>query len=139
MTKADIFMNAVISMQGTPFVHQGRTPGIALDCAGVVVCGAEAAGIYLPDQKAYPTVPDGDRFVKTVESCCDKIRFEAVSVADLMMFTWGRRPQHIAVVSHIDPIRIIHSWNGSGGVVENSLDEFWLRKLRGCYRLRGLN
>ncbi|MBK8745664.1 MAG: peptidase P60, partial [Propionivibrio sp.] len=29
---------------GTPFVHQGRIPGLALDCAGLVVAVAQAIG-----------------------------------------------------------------------------------------------
>jgi cell wall-associated NlpC family hydrolase len=43
MKRADVIA-AARSFIGTPFHHQGRAPGIGLDCVGVVVCAGRAAG-----------------------------------------------------------------------------------------------
>ena len=47
MTSADIIAIARACL-GTPFRHQGRIPGVALDCAGLVVAVAAAPRCRLP-------------------------------------------------------------------------------------------
>jgi len=42
---------------GTPFRHQGRTPGLGLDCVGVVVCALQALGVPVNDRRTYKSVP----------------------------------------------------------------------------------
>jgi len=42
---------------GTPYRHQGRTPGLGLDCAGVLTCSLIAAGVSVNDCRTYARVP----------------------------------------------------------------------------------
>lgn len=138
MMRRDQFVTTARSFIGTPFVHQGRLPGTALDCAGLVVCSAQACGHDLKDREAYPDVPDSGDFVRCVEENGDRIDLTSVRPGDLMIFAWTRHPQHIAIVTQIDPLQIVHSWSDPGRAVENGFDAYWRRRLRGCYRLRGI-
>ena len=52
---------------GTPFRHQGRNPGIGLDCAGVLVCSLEAIGIPVNDARSYGKVPPRNLLTCMVE------------------------------------------------------------------------
>lgn len=136
--KREDFIAAARSLIGTPFRHQGRLPGIALDCVGVPICAAMACGIKLNDKKSYPDVPNGKDFVHAVEQSCDKINLDIAQIGDLMIFAWTKNPQHIAIISNMNPMRIIHSWSGAGGVVEHGIDKMWMRRFRGCYRLKAI-
>lgn len=138
MTRDELVMTAR-SFIGTPFRHQGRLPGTALDCAGVVVCAAQACGHPMRDQTGYADMPHSGRFVAAVEEHCERIAPADARAGDLMIFAFARDPQHVAIVTQTDPTQIVHAWsNGPGRVVENGLDDYWRRRLRGCYRLRGI-
>ena len=42
---------------GTRFRHQGRTPGVGLDCAGILVCALRSIGLPVNDPRSYRKVP----------------------------------------------------------------------------------
>jgi len=42
---------------GTPYRHQGRSPGTGLDCVGIVVCALQAMGVPVNDRRTYRNVP----------------------------------------------------------------------------------
>ena len=132
------FVSTARSYLGTPFHHQGRVPGAGLDCAGVVVCALQEVGYSVQDRANYGRIPAGGEFTAAVLQHCDQITIDDVTVGDLMMFAFRTEPQHIAIVSSTEPLRLIHSWNEVGKVVENDMDKTWQLRLRGCYRLRGL-
>jgi len=50
---ADEILAAARACLGTPFLHQGRIPGVALDCAGLVVAVAQAIGADYVDRTGY--------------------------------------------------------------------------------------
>lgn len=137
MTREE-FVFTVRSFLNTPFRHQGRLPGHALDCAGLVVCAAQACGHAMRDQTGYSAVPHADLFTAAVAEHCDRIESVDILPGDLMTFAFTREPQHVAVVTQFDPVRIAHAWQDVGKVVETDLDDYWARRLRGCWRLRGL-
>lgn len=118
----------------TPFHHQGRVKGAGVDCAGVPIGVAQACGLSWTDRAGYSRVPRGGVFETAVRSTLIRIALAEVLPADLMIFAWRSEPQHIAIVSQIDPLRIIHAWQDAGRCVENDLDTTWRGRLRGCYR-----
>jgi NlpC/P60 family putative phage cell wall peptidase len=121
---------------GTPFHHQGRLPNVGLDCAGVVVCALKACGIAVTDVHGYGRIPANGLFMAAVNKHCDRVDLAAVQPGDLLMFRFRDAPQHIAIVSSVNPTRIIHAYQEVGKVVENSLDAAWTARLVGCYRLK---
>jgi cell wall-associated NlpC family hydrolase len=132
-------VEAARGMIGTPFKHQGRLPGVGVDCAGLVICALADAGVSIRDVKGYGRLPAHGVFMGVVDDHSDRIEQADIQVGDLMVFAFRAEPQHIAVVSCVDPVRIIHAYSAIGRVVEHGMDETWQTRLRGCYRVRGIN
>lgn len=122
----------------TPFHHQARLKGVGVDCAGVPVGVARDLGLTYADVAGYARVPAKGQFRAVIASVCDQINLYDVLPGDLMSFAFRFEEQHVAIVSQIDPIRLIHAWEDIGKVVENDLDAVWMRRLRGCWRFKEL-
>lgn len=121
---------------GTPFHHQGRVLGVGVDCAGVAVEVAKACGLYWVDRAGYGRIPSRGLFRATVEAATDPVEFAALRPGDLMLFAWREETQHIAIVSCLTPLRLIHAWQEAGRCVENDCDATWLARLVACRRYR---
>jgi cell wall-associated NlpC family hydrolase len=131
----DRFVAAAKSYIGTPFHHQGRLPGVGLDCAGVVVCAAAACAMDIRDVRGYGRVPAGGMLEQAVLDHCDLVPLHGIRSGDIMLFCFLREPQHLAV---FDNGMLIHAYSSVGKVVENSFDDVWHARLRGCYRLKAM-
>lgn len=124
---------------GTPWVHQGRLAGSALDCAGLVIVAARELGLVPPefDVNGYGRVPDGTmlewcrRFMQPLPSP------ELGAVAAIVV---QRVPQHLGIVGDYvhGGFSLIHAASDAGRVVEHRLA--WRTNLRGvaCFRLPGV-
>lgn len=123
---------------GTPFHHQGRLKGVGADCGGVPVGVAQALGLTWADTVGYARTPSRAQFRATIERAWIPIARSDVLPGDLMSFAFCFEEQHLAIVSQLNPLRIIHAWEDSGKVVENDLDAVWARRLRGCWRFKEL-
>ena len=77
-------------------------------------------------------------FIRVIEEHCDRIPYSEIAEGDFLVFAFIDDPQHIAIVTSIDPVMVIHAYSAVKRVVENSVDDFWKQKLRGCYRKRDL-
>lgn len=137
MRKRAKIVAAARAMVNTPFVHQGRVPHVGLDCGGLAILSAKQAGVELEDLTNYPEIPDGS-FIALVEKQGEQIKLAQVEPGDFIMFRFERDPQHIAIVTEIDPIHIIHTWSEIEKVVENVLDDYWKRRIVSCYRIKGV-
>lgn len=142
-TRADI-VAAARSMIGTPFLHQGRAPGIGLDCIGLVGMAAHACGVtgtdeWLADRKyhAYGLTPMPALLWEGCERFLDQIAAHAADVADVLVMRFRRDPQHFALISEMAPRRIVHAYRSIGEVTEQGADIWGARVLR-AYRFRGV-
>ncbi len=77
------------SFIGTPFRHQGRTPQFGLDCAGVLVCALEGAGVAVNDCRTYEKIPPRDLLRSMVELHGLKEKFRKPQEDDVCLF-WMR-------------------------------------------------
>ena len=125
-------VDAARSMLKTPFRHQGRVPGLALDCAGLVVCAATQAG-YLPnDYQGYGRTPANGLLESAVESQSFLQRIIGEPIAgDILLMRFAGDPQHLAICAGET---IIHAWEAVGMVCEHRLDDKWRRRIVGIYR-----
>lgn len=121
---------------GTPFKHQGRLPGVGLDCAGVVVCALREVDYHVEDVYGYGRLPARGLFLRTVERQFDRVAALEIRGGDLLTFAFRGEPQHIAIYTAQDTL--IHAYSEVRQVVEHGLDDIWRSRLRGCYRLRDL-
>jgi cell wall-associated NlpC family hydrolase len=117
---------------GTPFAHQGRTKGVAIDCAGLLVCVAHELGLSQADVDGYGRQPDLQVFRSTLREHLGEKAFVDVQLGDILTFATPRE-QHLGIVAGLDPLSIVHAWEGAGRVVEHVLDQAWRRRVRGCF------
>ena len=132
MTSDSLLMIAAArACLGTPFHHQGRSPGIGLDCIGLVIVALQALGLNVQDRADYGRRPDGRSLVAALDAH-GAVRVEAWRAGDVLLFRYDRQPQHVALATSEDTM--IHSFAPAGKVVETLMGDYWLRRLTGVYR-----
>lgn len=123
---------AVRGCVGTRFRPQGRIPGQALDCVGVALVAAVAAG--MPAIEILPYALGGDHEVE-LETVLARAGCLSVAVplnGDLLVVAPSPRRRHVAVVT---PAGVVHAHAGLGRVVEGPIDPAW--SIVGAWRLPG--
>ena len=97
MTPADIIAAARAAI-GTPFRHQGRSVGRALDCAGLVIHVVRTLEIDHQDRTDYPRRPHNNELQAQLDL---QDNLEKVSgppqAGDILLMRFGREPQHLSV------------------------------------------
>lgn len=126
-------INAARATLGTPFAHQGRIPGRALDCAGVIVVAANVLGFVPEEPNAYSRSPHDAMLESWIERQPFIARVDKASMraGDVLLMRFGSEPQHLAL--YADPT-IIHAYQAIGRVVEHRLDDKWRRRIVRVYR-----
>lgn len=127
----------------TPYHHQGRKKGVAVDCIGLV-WGVSAELGYAPEIPAnYAKSPNP----RLLLDCCDRLLVKSDHVAETLvpgdiMVMWGmtlHEAQHFAFVGNVgERLTMIHAFSKSKKVVEHGIDPFWLGRLVAVYHLPGL-
>lgn len=118
----------------TPHKHQGRLPGIGIDCVGVPVCVAILHGIPHEDYTNYGRRPDPAELIAHLERNLDRIDPASALPADILCF-WIRGadvPQHLGIIT---PYGLVHSYAGSQRVVETVLGA-WEERIHSAWRYR---
>lgn len=121
---------------GTPFKHQGRLPGKALDCVGLIACIGRELNLFKYDRTNYNRLPSGDRLI----DACNSAGFVEIPIAtalpgDIYLMRFDRDPQHVALVSDIG---LIHAYMQANKVVEHRLDDVWRARILRAYRFPGV-
>ena len=132
------FLRAIESMMDTKFRHQGRVPGVGVDCVGVVVCALKDAGGLVNDKVGYSRIPSNGLLMRSIREHCEQINQSEVSLGDIMLFDFGHEPQHVAVVTGVDPLTLTHAYSSVGKVVKNGFDDTWKRRLVACFRIKDM-
>lgn len=125
------------SFVGTPYHHQGRLPGVGMDCVGMIVCVARALNLAVEDYTRYSANPDGS-LLDRVEASLVRIPTELAIAGDVVMFYIQQPtlPQHLAILSDVG---MIHAFDGgSRRVVEVSLSETWRKRIVAAFKFPDL-
>lgn len=120
---------------GTRFRHQGRYPGIALDCAGLVVHVARTLGLDYRDVAAYERRPSGGRLEAALDAqpCLERADGEP-QPGDVLLLRFEEDPQHLAIYAGDD--MVIHAYAAVRRVAEHRLDADWRARIVRVYRWR---
>lgn len=135
--KANDIVSAARAELGTSFRHQGRLPGIALDCAGLFVVVCNSLGHHVQDEKGYGRNP----WKGLLEQCIGRQPFLAkvpvseMQEGDVLLMRFTGEPQHIAI--HAGDT-IIHSYQHVGRVVEHRFADVWRARVVHAYRFEGV-
>jgi cell wall-associated NlpC family hydrolase len=95
------FVALVRSYVGTPFHHQGRLPGVGMDCPAPIVCACWHFGLKPRefDVVGYPRVPDGVTLQRYCDEHMTRIAPALLQPGDAVLVAWaGGPPQHLGVV-----------------------------------------
>ena len=132
---ADDIIAAARSQLKTPFVHQGRVPGKALDCAGLVVTVARLVGIDPVDVGGYSRIPTGVLAgVMESQPCLVRIKVAEATAGDVLVMRFAKEPQHLAVLAGDT---IIHSHAAVRTCCEHAFDDTWRRRVVTAWRFIG--
>lgn len=141
MTRDDIIA-AAREVEGTAFRHQGRVPGLGLDCAGVLVHCFQRLGLPYRDEMGYPRNPFDGQLEKILDSQPSLRRVDRADLqpGDVLCMRMARDPQHIAIyLGLIDGHPYItHGSSEHGKVATHRLDALWGARIVRVYRFEGL-
>lgn len=110
---------------GTPYMHQARVKGVAVDCVGLLIGVARRLGLVAPDfdVTGYTRRPDGWTLIEECERHMTRIERDFMHVGDGVIVRFDAEPQHFGFVA---PYRhggwsIIHAASKYGRVVETRM------------------
>ena len=134
---AENVISAARSCLGTPFHHQGRIKGVALDCAGLGVIVAQEIGAEYHDVPGYGRDPFNGLLRESLDNQegLEYVGRDEMQPGDLLLMRFGREPQHLAI--YAGPT-IIHAYEQVGIVCEHDLDDLWRRRIIAVYRFKGI-
>lgn len=131
----DEVVAAARSCIGTRFRPQGRLIGIGLDCVGVVLVAAAAAGVRPDEVPAYAL--SGQNMALLLAQLraagCEDVH-GVPAAGDIGVLAPGAGRLHLGVLTGTN---FVHAHAGLGRVVEGPIDEAW--RWLGTWRLRGVS
>ena len=132
---ADDIITAARSLLDTPFVHQGRIPGKALDCAGTIEATADLIGAEYVDVPGYSRSPSNGLLEAALDAqpCLERVIDRAPG--DVLLMRFSGEPQHLAIYTGET---IIHSYESVGKVCEHRLSDVWAARIVRIYRFKGV-
>lgn len=140
-----VFAATILSYVDTPFHHQGRLPGVGLDCPGPGICAAWDLGLAPRSQNitGYSPMPDGKLLKAYCDEHMDAIDYADRRVADMLLVCFQHgHPQHLGVLVEIGPDR--QYWVEAEGYRHKRVLKSRViltdrhTQLIGTYRVRGL-
>jgi len=126
----------------TPYLHQGRVAGLALDCAGVPVHVAKRLGMSFDDIANYGRLPVPAEMRRVLDANLTRVPKDQMQIGDVAWIRFQAEPQHFAIVADYlhGGCSLIHAYNGAGlrKVVEHRLDAAWLARIVAVWRFPGV-
>lgn len=126
---------------GTPYRHQGRQKGVAIDCIGFVWGVAAELGYRVDIPSNYATDPSGNQVILGCERTLIRQPTNKLIPGDVVIM-WGitrNEPQHFVIVGQSGGrLTLIHAFQKRRRVVEHGWDEFWDRRVVACFRFPGV-
>ncbi len=137
MRNTDRLVSCARDWIGTPYVHQHRTRGHAVDCVGLIIGAGLEAGV-LPTWTeerwapfaAYGRAPNPAHMTKAIAEFLDPIDAyadEPQPDGSVAFMGWREHlPMHLAIMATLDGRRtMIHAFAHVGAVVEHGFSAEW--------------
>lgn len=128
---------------GTPYQHQQRLMGVAVDCAGLVIEVGRALGSIDVHYSDYGMLPNRG----LLRHLCDKHLQPITAIEDgcVLIMSFTNKPgeeQHLAIVTGERPDEpwqhIVHAHRQVAKAVETRYSEHWQVRTRAIYRYPGV-
>ena len=120
---------------GTPFQHQARLKGVAVDCVGLLAGVASELGLPHEDFLSYSMMPTES----ILEDHLEKAGLEKISEPEhgCVATFWWRSPKepayHVAILDTAKG-HMIHTSNYHGQVVRHRFDQRWIKRVKSYWR-----
>ncbi len=121
------------STLGTPFRHQGRQPGIGLDCVGLVLWVGHRLGLTRYDLTAYSRFPR-ERQLLTHAVEAGFLEAKRPFAGCVLCLRLLELPQHLAIMTDRG---MIHACQNTGRVIEHRMDSTWRNRVVALLRYPG--
>lgn len=121
---------------GTPHAHHGRVKGLkgAIDCPGLLICTLKDVGIISSSFDRFD-YSKGDLSLHVADylvDVADVIDSKEALPGDILVFRVTGVQEHVGFYTDIGVIHLLSK------VVEHRLDDKWLDRIGGSFRLRGV-
>jgi cell wall-associated NlpC family hydrolase len=130
----------------TPWRHQGRLPGLGLDCIGLVNYVAhelELPGGERINDTNYGHYPDQSRVQLELAEHGDRITWPEAQPGDVILVAdpVGNHSVHVGILAMdaAGQLTLIHATARNRKVVEQVIDEILEKQIRGAFRYRGIS
>ena len=146
MSHSEQIITAARGWVGTRFAHQGRLKKTAthrggVDCLGLLVGVANELGLPLAqhDDVTYGHLPDERALYKKLSELLLPVDTLLMEAGDIVLLRVDGRAQHMGIVSAYgkSDFGLIHAYAPARAVVEHRLDEEWMQKVVGVFRVKG--
>lgn len=137
MTTAEQIVDIARACMDTPFRHQGRIPGVGLDCAGLCIVALRGAGVEVRDVRGYGRVPVDGRLKQAIDAQPGLVSIPVAEAGagDVVLIRIGVEPSHVGILTGGG--YIIHAYERIGRVVEHRLDNALGLHVVAAWRARG--
>lgn len=139
-TRAEVVAEAYTWM-GTPWRHQHRTKGVAVDCAGLVIGVARQLGLVPPDFDftGYGRQADGT-LLAVCEQHMTRLPRDQMAAGDVLVVAVDQDPQHMGLLVPYrhGGLALIHASSTARKVVETRVMFARNFVFRAAYRLPGV-
>jgi hypothetical protein len=127
---------------GTPWQHQQRINGVAMDCAGLPIFIGQRLGMPIDSLANYGRLPVPAEMRAELEKHLVRVAKAQMQIGDVVWMRFEVEPQHFGVIGNYlhGGFSLIHAYNGSGvnKVVEHRLDAEWLGRIVSVWRFPGI-
>ena len=129
MNKRETFVATALTWDGVPWKKVGsRRSGV--NCLGFLVGVARECNfdmdIAVKEAEAnFTSSPEPGYMLRRAKEDLDIILLEDAVPGDLLMFRLGHEPSHIAIITNLNPLMFIHSWQRAGKVTLTPMPVGW--------------
>lgn len=139
VTRADVIAEAR-SWLGTPYVHQHRAKGHAVDCVGLLIGVGRELGLLAADFDVppYPRKPDGVSMMEGCHAFLDPVREDMARPGHILLVAFRKEPQHLGILADYlyGGFSLIHAYGSTDG--KGRVEEWNLSSDRRAFKPRAV-
>lgn len=134
MKSKEEIINIARSWLGTQWKHNQQNKNVGVDCVNFLHAIAVESGINIPPiPQSYARLPNNNEIKTYLSNNFTLKNKEDINICDILLFTWQGRDSHVALVTEVNPLKIIHANQRLGKVSEHNCDGIWLRRLESVW------
>lgn len=135
MTTRNNIVEIAREFLGSPFKHQGRVKD-GIDCVGLIAAVCNRI-MYPYVDGIYKRKPTKGLVIAKLKESFRSILVNEATDGDILVFWVYKRnyDQHVAIKTDKG---MIHTYADVGYVVENTINDFWSKRIMGAFRFYGI-